>query len=275
MTTAVYETVLHEVREDGVHTLRLNRPKQLNAINETLVAETQAVVAEIARDPSARVLVVTGGERAFCAGADVGMMDETRDREDSGATDWGSDEVRQKLRQRFQGLTSSILRAPVPTVALVRGPAVGGGLDLSCACDLAVASDTARFMVAYTRRGLFPDLGGFWLLPRIVGDRNAADMVFTGRFVDAQEALAMGLVNRVVADAECEAVVDELAQQIASAPPIALRLAKILMHRTANLDYEGALEFGAMATTITETSDDFREAVTAFLEKRDPVFRGR
>jgi enoyl-CoA hydratase/carnithine racemase len=270
-----YETVVHEVRDDGVHTLRLNRPRQLNAINERLVAETEAVVADIASTPSARVLVITGGERAFCAGADVGMMDETRDREDAGETDWGSDEVRQKLRMRFQRLTASVLRAPVPTVALVRGPAVGGGLDLACACDLAVASDTARFMVAYTRRGLFPDLGGFWLLPRIVGYRHAADMIFTGRFVDADEALGMGLVNRVVPDADSERATDELARQIAASPPIAMRLAKILMHRTAALDFEGALEFGAMATTITETSDDFREAVTAFLEKRDPLFRGR
>lgn len=269
-----YQTLEHEV-SGGIHTIRLNRPRQLNAINETLVAETQAVVSAIAHDRQARVLVITGGPRAFCAGADVGMMDANRDVEGAGLTDWGSDEIRQKLRLRFQGLTSSVLKAPVPTVALVRGPAVGGGLDLACACDLVIASDTARFMVAYTRRGLFPDLGGFWLLPRIVGYRAAAEMIFTGRFVEAEEAHRIGLVNRLVPDADCERVTAELASEIAAGPPIALRIAKILMYRTAALDFETALEFGAMATTITETSDDFREAISAFLQKREPEFRGR
>ena len=135
MTTETYETVVHTVT-DGIHELRLNRPETLNAINEQLIKDATAVMAEVSVDPNARVLVVTGGPRAFCAGADVGMMDTTLDRESAGETTWGSDEIRQKLRLRFQRLTQTLYRVPVPTIALVRGPAVGGGLDLSCACDL-------------------------------------------------------------------------------------------------------------------------------------------
>ena len=127
---------------------------------------------------------------------------------------------------------------PVPTIALVRGPAVGGGLDLSCACDLVVASTTARFMVAYTRRGLFPDLGGFWLLPQVVGYRKAADLVFTGRFVEAEEALAIGLATRLVDDETCEEATRALAEEIATRPPIALRLGK-LPHAAHRLDGAG------------------------------------
>ncbi len=274
MTGTTYETVEHE-ETDGVHLLRFNRPAQLNAINEGLIRDATAVMADVSSDPGARVLVVTGGPRAFCAGADVAMMDTTLDREAAGETDWGSDEIRQKLRLRFQRLTQNLFRVPVPTIALVRGPAVGGGLDLACACDIVLASNTARFMVAYTRRGLFPDLGGFWLLPHVIGYRKAAELVYTGRFVEADEALALGLATRVVPDAESEAATDALAREIAERPPIALRLAKLLMQRTASMEFETALEMGAMGTTITETSDDFREAVTAFLEKREPRFRGR
>jgi enoyl-CoA hydratase/carnithine racemase len=273
--TATYETVLHEVSATGVHTLTLNRPRQMNAINEQLIRDCLAVMDEVSHDPQATVLVVAGAGRGFCAGADVDMMDATLDKDAAGETEWGSDEIRQKLRLRFQRLTQALYRVPVPTIALVRGAAVGGGLDLTCACDLVVASPLARFMVAYTRRGLFPDLGGFWLLPHVIGYRRAAEMVYTGRFVDATEAAAYGLVNILVDDEVVAARAEELAAEIATRPPIALRLGKLLMQRTASMEFETALEMGAMGTTITETSADFREAVTAFLDKREPRFRGR
>lgn len=270
-----YETVLHEVSDAGVHTLTLNRPERLNAINEPLIRDCLAVMDEVSHDPKATVLVVTGAGRGFCAGADVDMMDATLDQDAAGETEWGSDEIRQKLRLRFQRLTQALFRVPVPTIALVRGPAVGGGLDLTCACDLVVASPLARFMVAYTRRGLFPDLGGFWLLPHVLGHRRASEMVFTGRFVEADEAAAWGLVSLLVDENEVVERTQALAAEIAARPPIALRLGKLLMQRTASMEFETALEMGAMGTTITETSADFREAVTAFLEKREPRFRGR
>jgi len=270
-----YETVLHEVSATGVHTLTLNRPRQLNAINEPLIRDCLAVMDAVSHDPKATAFVVAGAGRGFCAGADVAMMDVTLDEDAAGESDWGSDEIRQKLRLRFQRLTQALFRVPVPTIALVRGPAVGGGLDLTCACDLVVASPLARFMVAYTRRGLFPDLGGFWLLPHVIGYRRAAELVFTARFVEADEALALGLVTRLVDDDTAAEQTATLAEEIAARPPIALRLGKLLMQRTALMEFETALEMGAMGTTITETSTDFREAVTAFLDKREPQFRGR
>ena len=268
-----YRTVRCEDR-DGVVVLTLDRPDRLNAIDERLVEEVAEVVERCNADPDARALVLTGAGRAFCAGADVHTLDENIAREAEGSA-WGSDQIRMKVRARFQQLTRTVFRAQVPTIAAVRGPAVGGGLDLVCACDLAIASDTARFMVAYTRRALFPDLGGYWLLPRLIGYRKAAELVFTGRFVEAEEALAIGLVNQVVADDALDAAVLDLARAVASGPPIALRLAKMLMQRCAHQELETALEMGAMGTVITETSDDFRESVAAFLDKRPPVYRGR
>lgn len=269
-----YEMIRHEVA-GGVHRLILNRPRQMNAINEPLISECRAVFDAIGRDPNARVLVLEGEGRGFCAGADVSMMDQTLEREQTGDTEWGSDEIRQKLRLRFQGLTRDLYRLPIPTVAVVRGAAVGGGMDLACACDIVIGSELARFMVAYTRRGLFQDLGGFWLVPRVIGYRKAVELVFTARFVEASEAEAIGLLTRLVPEAEIEQHIADLVAQLESRPAIAMRLGKLMMQRTAGMDYETALEMGAIATTITETSADFRESITAFLEKRDPDFRGR
>lgn len=269
-----YETIVLETGPEHVRTLRFDRPERLNAINDTLVTETLDALARVERDPSARVLVLSGSGRAFCAGADVSMMDENLEHE-ARESPWGSDEVRVKVRTRFQTLTSAVFHHPIPTIASVRGPAVGGGLDLVCACDLALAAENARFVVAYTHRGLFPDLGGFWLLPRLIGYRRAAELVFTGREVDAREAEIIGLVNRVVADDELEDATRTLAQDLASGPPIALRLGKLLMQRTAGSDFDTALEMGAMGTAITEGSADFRESVRAFLDGRPPQFEGR
>lgn len=269
-----YETIRHEA-VDGIHRLTLDRPDKLNAINELLIAECCDVMEQIVHDSAARVLVLSGAGRGFCAGADVSMMDTTLGRERAGETQWGSDEIRQKLRLRFHGLTRDLYRLPIPTIAVVRGAAVGGGMDLACACDIVVGSEKARFMVAYTRRGLFQDLGGFWLVPRVIGYRKAVELVYTARFVEAEEAESLGLLTRQVPEAEIESHVDELAREIASRPAIALRLSKLMMQRTQNMDLETAFEMGAVATTITETSEDFRESIQAFMEKRDPKFRGR
>lgn len=269
-----YDTIRHEVA-GGVHRLVLNRPERMNAINEQFIQECCQVMEQVSTDAGARVLVLSGEGRGFCAGADVSMMDATLEREQSGETEWGSDEIRQKLRMRFQVLTRELYRLPVPTVAVVRGAAVGGGMDLACACDIVIGSELARFMVAYTRRGLFQDLGGFWLVPRVIGYRKAIELVYTARFVESVEAESMGLLTRCVPDTEIEQHVDELVAELANRPAIALRLGKLMMQRTQNMEMETAFEMGAIATTITETSEDFRESITAFLEKREPDFRGR
>lgn len=269
-----YETIAVEQREDGVRVLTLDRPDRLNALTDQLVTEASEAISEIGADPASRVLVITGRGRAFCAGADIGLMDDNIAAE-AVEPPWGSDQIRVKVRTQFQPLVRAVFECPIPTIAAVRGPAVGGGFDLACACDLVVASETARFMVAYIRRGLFPDLGGFWLLPRLIGYRRAAELLFTGRFVEVQEAATLGLVNRVVADADLEAATNALAGELASGPPIALRLGKMLMQRTERLDFPTALEMGAMGTTITETSMDFKDSIEAVLDGREPRFRGR
>jgi len=270
----IYETIRYEAR-GGIHRLVLNRPDRMNAINEQLIRECREVMARVSSDPDSRVLLLTGEGRGFCAGADVSMMEATLERERSGETEWGSDEIRQKLRMRFQVLTRDLYRLPIPTVAVVKGAAVGGGMDLACACDIVIGSESARFMVAYTKRGLFQDLGGFWLVPRVIGYRKAIELVYTARFVESEEAESIGLLTRLVPESEIEQHVDELLAELASRPAIALRLGKLMMQRTQNMEMETAFEMGAIATTITETSDDFRESTTAFLEKREPNFRGR
>lgn len=269
-----YETIQYEI-SDGIHRLVLNRPEQMNAINEQLIHECRDVMERVSKSPDARVLVLSSVGRGFCAGADVSMMDETLKSERSGHTDWGADEIRQKLRLRFQGLTRDLYRLPVPSVAVVRGAAVGGGMDLACACDIVIGSELARFMVAYTRRGLFQDLGGFWLVPRVIGYRKAIELVYTARFVEATEAESIGLMTRLIPESEIAQHVEDLLADLAERPAIALRLGKLMMQRTQNMEMETAFEMGAIATTITETSDDFRESIAAFLEKREPEFRGR
>jgi enoyl-CoA hydratase/carnithine racemase len=269
-----YDTIRHEVF-GGVHKLVLNRPERMNAINEQLIQECLDVMERVATDAGARVLVLSGEGRGFCAGADVSMMDDTLVREKSGDSKWGSDEIRQKLRMRFQVLTRDLYRLPVPTIAVVRGAAVGGGMDLACACDIVIGSEFALFMVAYTKRGLFQDLGGFWLVPRVIGYRKAVELVYTARFVEAVEAEKIGLLTRFVPDNAIQGHVDELVAELSAQPAIALRLGKLMMQRTQNMEMETAFEMGAIATTITETSEDFRESITAFLEKREPDFQGR
>lgn len=255
-----FEHLSYEV-EGGVAVVTLRRPEALNALNQELLLELSEVTEVIQQDPEARVVIFTGEGRAFAAGADLTEL--------------------AKIADAFQGreaallgqrVFSEIAALPVPTIAAINGYALGGGLELALACDLRVASRTAKLGLPEVGLGLIPGYGGTQRLPRLIGRGRALDLIFTGRHVGAEEALALGLVNRVGEDALEEA--RKLAAQILKNAPVALALAKESVVRGEGLDLEEALEIEADLFGFACTTEDMKEGVRAFLEKRAPEFRG-
>jgi enoyl-CoA hydratase/carnithine racemase len=264
-----FETLLLE-NKDGIGLLTMNRPDRMNAFNQQMEAEFVQALQEADQDDEIRVLVVTGAGKSFCAGADVGRMSaEERERKPKGA-----EEFRRGFRN-VQGIILGLQRLEKPTIAMVNGPAVGGGFDLACACDLRVGSEKARFMVAFTRIGLFPGWGGTWLYPRLIGLPKAAEMLFTGDFLEAKDAERYGLLNRLVPAEELEKETMALARRIADGPPIALRLSKLQLYKGLEMDLESAMKVAAACETITLTPEDHKVGGAAFREKRKPQYKGR
>jgi enoyl-CoA hydratase/carnithine racemase len=262
-----WETIGLEKKEN-IGVLTLNRPERMNAFNEKMEAEVVQALQEADQDEEVRVLVVTGAGKAFCAGADMGRMsgEERRPK--------GAEEFRRGFRN-IQGIILGLQRLEKPTIAMINGAAVGGGFDLACACDLRTGSENTRFMVAFTRIGLFPGWGGTWLYPRIIGIPKAAEMLFTGDFLEAKDAERLGLLNKLVPAADLEKETMDLAGRIANGPPIAIRLAKMQLYKGLEMDLETAMKVAAACETITLTSEDHREGVKAFQGKRKPQYKGR
>ncbi len=271
-----YETVLTERRGEtgGILWVTLNRPEKLNALSMTLFDELRQVFEAARTDRSVRCVVITGAGRGFCAGADFtgGRPGGLLYAEQESATDLEG----ARLFFRNESETYIALRRiDVPVIASINGVCVGAGFDMVAHCDMAVASTAARFQVAYVKRGLFADLGGFYSLPRVIGWRKAMEMMTTGRFMSAEEAHAAGLTNYLVAPEELEAKTMELARAVEAGPPLGQKLGKMLAYRTQNMDFESALEFSGIALSTTATSEDRREGVQSFVEKREPRFSGR
>lgn len=272
-----YETILVSRRENGVVTVTLNRPDRLNAISARMHSELRGVFEGLRADRDARCLVITGAGRAFCAGADVGGMAERGADSADGAAPRALDLEGGRLRLRESGhaMMRALRAVDIPTIASINGVCVGAGFDLACTVDLCVGSTAARYMVAYVRRGLFADLGGFWAIPKAIGMRKAMEMMMTGDFLSAEEAHRFGLTSALVPPEELESATAALADRIAVGPPIAQKLGKMLAYRTANLDFDTALEWSASAIAIASTSQDHTESVRAFMEKREHQFTGR
>jgi 2-(1,2-epoxy-1,2-dihydrophenyl)acetyl-CoA isomerase len=262
-----YKCLLYEVK-DGVATLTLNRPDRLNALGDTLREDLLDAVTRTAADPDVRVMVLTGAGKGFCAGGDVKAMNENRQ---SGR----ERPVLDKIAPSRDRTLLAMRDAPQPIIAAVNGAAAGAGMNLALACDLRIASTSAKFSQAFVKRGLHPDWGGTYFLPRVVGLAKACELIFTGDLIDAQEALRLGVVSRVLPPEELMPAAHELARKIAAGPPLAIRLAKRALYHNADCDLRQALEFETFAQNICQDTEDAREGVRAFVEKRAPVFRGR
>jgi 2-(1,2-epoxy-1,2-dihydrophenyl)acetyl-CoA isomerase len=262
-----YQCLLFEVKE-RIATLTLNRPERMNALGDTLREDLYDAVTKCAADPGVGVMVITGAGRGFCSGGDVKSMSD-RDQSGQGMT---TSEHLAPVRDR---VVLAMRDCPKPIIAAVNGAAAGAGMNLALACDLRIASATARFSQAFVKRGLPPDWGGSWFLPRVVGTAKACELIFTGETIDAAEALRLGIVNAVFAP---EALMNEayaLARKIAAGPPVALQLAKRAIYHNLETDLRAGLEFETFAQGVCKGTEDAKEGIKAFIEKRAPVFRGK
>jgi 2-(1,2-epoxy-1,2-dihydrophenyl)acetyl-CoA isomerase len=254
------ETILIE-RNDGVVTVTLNRPEKRNAANNQMWRELLEVFRDVAANAEDRVLVITGAGGEFCSGADLTSLSEVAE---SGLA---------RMR-RIHATASALHHLAKPTIAKVGGVAAGAGANLAFGCDLVVASDDARFSEIFARRGLSLDFGGSWLLPRLVGLHRAKELALLAEVISAEEARAVGVVNKVVPAAELDAAVDDWARRLAAGPPVALSMTKTLLNNSLSVSMDEALEDEARCQAVNFGTDDMAEAMRAFVEKRDPVFRG-
>ena len=261
-----YQTI-QSTLEANVCLLTLNRPERLNALTPGVADELQDAIKNSAQS-GARAIVLTGAGRAFSAGGDLREMRDIASREsDVGAF------FDEPLR-RINDLVRLIRKTPVPIIAAVNGVASGGGCNLALACDLVYAAESANFNQAFIKIGLSPDIGGTFILPRLVGWKRAAELMFTGDMVTAKQADEMGMINGVVPDAELMDRVMSVAQKLANAPTAAIGQIKRLLEASATNDYGQQLELERQAQIESGKTGDFVEGVTAFLEKRPPKFKG-
>ena len=282
MASIVYAMeTLQVFRENSVVTVTINQPKKKNAINSAMWDGLTEIFREIASRVDDRVVIVTGAGDDFCSGADLSGRGgagaaNAGDAAGAGAGAGAQNQVHHlAAMRRVNDACIALQRLPQPTIAKVRGVAVGAGCNLALGCDLVVASQTARFSEIFARRGLSLDLGGSWLLPRRIGMHRAKELALLAEIVSASDALEMGLVNRVLSDGEVDAFVDNWARKLAAGPPIALAQTKRLLNNSLNVTLEEALDDEASAQTINFATSDTAEAMRAFIEKREPKFTGR
>jgi enoyl-CoA hydratase/carnithine racemase len=265
-----FETILCDTPRPHVARITLHRPKQMHAYTFGMTQELLRAIAAYRGDDDVRALIVTGaGERAFCTGGDL-----------SGAEPEHAASVREQpmgagreMRDGMQAVVLALTKLDKPSIAMVRGHAVAGGLALALACDFRFAAESAKLGDTASRVGLLPDEGGAWLFPRAMGLDRALKMTLLGEIYDARTAARLGLVTEVLADDALEPRTLEIAQALAAKAPLAVRLSKMMMARAGSLSLEESLVDAQMAVMIANPSEDVREGVRAFLEKRSPVFR--
>ena len=255
-------------KEGYVTIITLNRPERLNAFNRQMEEELIEALAGVPEDKDVRVLVLTGAGRAFCSGGDV----SENMAEEYGGT---AQKVSDTFHHIYNGIILQLFNLDIPTIGMINGVAVGLGFDLALACDIRIGSEDARFMVAFTKMGLTPAAGGAWLMPRVMGLAKAAEYIYTADFLEAEEALRLGVLNRLVPASSLEKETMALARKIGENSPLANRLAKLQIHKGLNADLGTAVELGSTCQAICLTSEETREALVAFREKRKPVFKGR
>jgi enoyl-CoA hydratase len=250
-------------KQDGIATIELYRPQKKNSLNAEMRHELELCLKELADDPSIRVVVVTGGEEIFCAGADISEIEGTSSAEEA-----------YKHAREFQILFDQLESLPQPAIGAVSGYALGGGCELALACDFRIASDTARFGLPEIKIGAFPGGGGTQRLPRAIGVAKAKEMILLGDPINAEQALAAGLVLKVVPKDKLMAEAQSFAAKIAALPRLALQASKMLINKSQEIDLATGLEFEARTFGGIAHTHDLAEGTKAFMEKRKPNFTG-
>lgn len=261
-----YETIKLEF-QGAVSVLTLNRPDTLNALTVQMGQELKTAVGELV-ERGARAVIITGAGRAFCAGGDLRQMQQMAQSENR--IEAFFDEPLRLLNECIM----LIRQTPLPFIAAVNGPASGGGCNFALACDLVIAAESAKFNQAFIKVGLSPDCGGTFILPRLIGWKRATELMMTGDVISASEAAAMGMINDAVPDAELMSRAMAMAERLAQSPTAAIGRIKRLLEASAKNDYEQQLEQERLAQIESGQTKDFREGVTAFIEKRAARFSG-
>lgn len=264
-----YEHIILNVK-DGVATLTLNRPEKMNAINNKMMSEELPDVFDrIERDDEIKVLILTGaGDRAFCTGADAKERLLTR------MAGEAIEPSRYEKVKAVGWIGEMLYRMPKPCIAAVNGIAAGAGVALTLLCDIRICSENARFGLVFVKRAIIPDCGSTYLLPRLVGTAKALELMWTGDIIDAREAERIGLANRIVAKADLMDEAKKFALRLSSGPSIAIELMKVGVRKAMNNDYEGQLDFESRAQLRCMNTNDFKEGVQSFFDKREPKFTG-
>lgn len=253
--------------EDGIATIRLNRPDKFNAFTPEMLTSWADALRFCKDSSEVNVIVLTGTGKGFCSGGDVGNM---KNRSEQSAYS-----RRQFLTDFVHPIALLLDQIDKPMIVAVNGVATGAGMDMALMGDMRIAARSARFAETYIKVGLFAGDGGSWYLPRLVGQAKALELLWTGEFVDAEEALRLGLVNKVVDDDQLMSATYAMARQIADQPPIAIRMMKRAVRQSAAIDIRTHLEMAASHMAAMYSTEDHKEAASAFLEKRTPVFKGR
>ncbi|MDA4129641.1 MAG: enoyl-CoA hydratase/isomerase family protein [Thaumarchaeota archaeon] len=256
------ETILVR-KENGVAWLTINRPAVLNACDLSTLKLFGASLKQIETDESVHCVVITGKGRAFCAGADLQSLSQR-----------GIISLAEDLKEGFNPICSKIFNMEKPFIAMVNGVAAGAGVGIALACDLRNMSESAKFVEAFAKMGLVPDSGATFTMPRLLGLSKAMELAFTGDGIDAKEALRLGAVNRVIAQENLEIETRELAEKLAKGPK-SLGLSKRAIHRALSMDFDSALEYESLMQQIAGETEDHKEGVKAFKEKRPPNFQGK
>ena len=239
----------------------------MNAFGGRMRQEIAEVIDDVCNDNDVRVIVITGAGKAFCVGGDVTefVSGETKALAEASPTE----------RPAMSKIVLALNKAEKPVIAAVNGVAAGGGVNLALSCDIRIASEKARFGQVFTRRGVHPDWGGIYFLPRLVGYAKAAELIFSAEVIDAQEAYRIGMVNKVVPHEKLMETVNEMAGRIAKNAPIPIAFAKRGLQNFYKWDIAQALDYESFVLGVTMKSEDIKEGFTAFLEKREPKFKGR
>ncbi len=267
-----YEHITY-AKDAGVATITLNRPERMNAFTDVMIREWAEALTDARLDREVRAVIVTGAGRGFCAGADLkgGMIGE-QPRSDAAPS---AADRRNWLRDGVHAVPRAVQLLDKPYVAAVNGAAVGAGMDMASMADIRIASEHAKFAMSYVKVGLVPGDGGCYFLPRILGVAKALELIWTGDFLSAEEALRLGYVSKVVPGDELMATATAFARRLAEGPAVAMQLAKRLVYRGLEASWHEAFEEAGQAMAIVQSTEDSREGPRAFAESRPPRFVGR